>query len=95
MSFMTQVSNGNEIFATKVTYCIVFGHTYTLTRVFTFMTNIHQLIIQSYIIEKKHKKHKRKIRKTKTRNNFNYVQQHKINQLSSFTTNYIQECVIK
>ena len=35
------------------------------------------------------------MRQTKTRNNFNYVQQHKINQLSSFTTNYMQECMIK
>ena len=44
---------------------------------------------------KNSQKHKRKIRKTNTRNNFNYVQQHKINQLSSFTINYIQECMKK
>ena len=29
------------------------------------------------------------------KNNFNYVQLHKINKLSSYTTNYIQRCVKK
>ena len=37
--------------------------------------------------------HKRK--KTKKRNNFNYVQLHKINKLSSYTTIYIQRCLKK
>ena len=75
-------------------------------RVFLFRISNNAMVIQShkdffligriFITWKNHKKqNKRKIGKTKTRNSFNYVQRHKINQLSSFTTNYIQECIKK
>ena len=59
-----------------------------------YINVIYFLWVKLFYMENSHKKNTKE-RERIQQKNLNYVQLHKINKLSSYTTNFIQECTKK